>query len=74
MAKYEFKTNDKKEFEYAFHGLDFLLCLWEMDQWLRSEVKYNVNNTSEEMTAFEKARDQLREIMLSHNVDLDIME
>lgn len=65
---YIYTTDDKKEFEYAFHGIDFLLCLWDMDQWLRSEIKYS------QKEEYQPVRDQLWEIMQHHGVNLDMLE
>ena len=48
---YIYTTDDKKEFEYAFHGIDFLLCLWDMDQWLRSEIKYSQRVSASQRSA-----------------------
>jgi len=39
--------------------------LWEFDQWLRSEVKYNENEDAQ------KYRDKLREFMNENNISLD---
>ena len=71
---YTIQTNDKTEHLYSIHGIDFLLSLWDLDQWLRGEIKYNAEGKpSEEIDAYDKVRDQLREIMNNHNVNLEML-
>ena len=36
--------------------------LWELDQWLRSKIKYN-NISAAEADAYDKVRDELRNVM-----------
>jgi hypothetical protein len=47
------------------------ITLWDMDQYLRQQLKYNDKITGEVYDALDKAREQLREFMNNHNVDLD---
>ena len=72
--RYTLSTNNKKEFEYAFNGLDYLLCLWDMDQWLRSQVKYGYDVSEEEKVGYENARKELWEILEGHGINLDDLE
>ena len=75
MARYIYQTNDKKEFEYAFKGIDYLLSLWDMDQWLRKEIKYNYEKLSEEQRdVLDVARKELWDIMERHGVSLEDLE
>lgn len=68
-------TSDKDTHLYSVHGLDFLCSLWDLDQWLREQIKYNAEGKPEaEIEGYEKTRDQLREIMDSHGVNLEMME
>lgn len=72
---YKIETDDKREHLTAVKGVDYLLCLWDMDQWLRGEIKYNHNKwTPEQVEALESARDELRSIVDSHGVSLDDLE
>jgi len=76
MAKaiLEFDLNeldDVTAHKRAVKALDMAIVLWDMDQYLRSQIKYNDNLTSEAHDVFEKTREQLREFMNQHNVDLD---
>jgi hypothetical protein len=56
---------DQDDFNYATNGFNYYHALWEMDQWLRSEYKYN---DKEEMY---EVREKLREIITDNNVKLD---
>ena len=55
-------------------ALDMALALWDMDQYLRSKMKYG-NNDSElsddAYKALEEAREELREFMSSRGINLD---
>jgi hypothetical protein len=55
----------------AVHALDMALVLWDYDQWLRGQVKYGDDN--HRMEILEEAREQLRDIMSGHGVDLDAL-
>jgi len=56
---------DQEEFNHATNGFNYYHALWEMDQWLRSEYKYN---GKEEMY---EVREKLREIILENNVKIE---
>ena len=56
---------DQDDFNYANNGFKYYLSLVEMDEWLRSEYKYN---DKEEMY---EVREKLRQIILENNVELE---
>lgn len=56
---------DREDFNYANNGFNYYMALVEMDEWLRSEYKYN---GKEEMY---EVREKLNEIILENNVKLD---
>ncbi len=57
------------------HGDDFLLTLWEMDQWLRGKIKHNYDEfTCEQVEALQKAREQLWELLDERNLSLDMLK
>ena len=56
---------DQDDFNYANNGFKYYMALVEMDEWLRSEYKYN---GKEEMY---EVREKLREIIFENNVKLD---
>ena len=51
---------------------DMALALWDIDQYLRSHIKYAPDTVEgETLEALEKVRDELHEIMSNYNIDLD---
>jgi hypothetical protein len=76
MAKaiLEFDLNEVEDVtahKRAVKAIDMAMALWDMDQYLRQQLKYNDKITGEVYDALDKAREQLREFMNQHNVDLD---
>ena len=56
---------DRDDFNYANNGFNYYMALVEMDEWLRSEYKYN---GKEEMY---EVREKLRQIIFENNVKID---
>ena len=56
---------DRDDFNYANNGFNYYMALVEMDEWLRSQYKYNGKEDMYEV------REKLREIILENNVKLD---
>jgi hypothetical protein len=56
---------DRDDFNYANNGFNYYMALVEMDEWLRSEYKYN---DKEEMY---EVREKLRQIILENNVKIE---
>jgi len=69
--KYKLETNDKQKFYMAFHGEDSYFALWDLDQDLRSKIKYGEQYTEEQKEAFQLVRDNLTDIMDGHGVDFE---
>jgi hypothetical protein len=63
--------DDQIDFDFATKGQKYYSTLWEMDQWLRSQIKYNEKLTDEQHDTYEACRDQLREIMNDNSVSFD---
>lgn len=73
-ATLEFDLNDpedRMEHQRAVNSLNLLMVLWEMDQYLRSQVKYNEHLTEEAHKAVSDAREKLYEIMNENAIFLD---
>ena len=63
---------DQTNFEFASEGNKWWLVAWDMDQWLRNQIKYAPDGmTDDELKAFEKCRAQLRELLDEYNLNLD---
>lgn len=56
---------DEASFERANRALDAILVLWDFDQYLRSEYKYNGNEPAY------KFREELIRMMNNRGIDLD---
>lgn len=52
-------------------ALDMALVLWDIDQYLRTQVKYNEALSQEAHDAFESAREKFYEILNDHNINID---
>ena len=72
--QYVYKTSDKTDYLYALHGVDFLLILWGLDQWLRNQVKYNPDYSSDTKDGFVLAREQIYDLMQEKNLSLDMLQ
>jgi hypothetical protein len=59
---------DNQEFELAAKALKMFGTLWDLDQWLRGEIKYN------NQEQYEPVREKLREFMNDNRIDFDMSE
>ena len=57
------RVEEYDEIQEALNGWKWASVYYDLDQWLRSEVKYNEKNTSAQIEAYEATRERLREIM-----------
>jgi hypothetical protein len=63
---------DQDDFELATNASKYYSVLWELDQYLRSKVKYPAEDVHEEYTnAMEKARQEIWNLLESYHLDLD---
>ena len=59
----------------AYHGEDFYFILCDLDQYLRSQIKYHSDDLSEEKkAALQLARDKIYELMENYKVDFNHVE
>jgi hypothetical protein len=74
MAKvtleYDF-NEEREEMESAINGWKWKMVVWDLDQHLRSELKYNDKITGDVYLALEKLRDKLHEFKNEHGLILD---
>ena len=59
---------DHIDFENASMGYKWKLLAWDMDQWLRNQLKYRYDYKENEYETLEKVRDMLYEIKESYNL------
>ena len=63
---------DKQDFDFATQGSDWWNVCWEMDQWLRGQMKHPVGDMSNDTyEALQKCREKLREFIHDSNLNLD---
>ena len=55
---------DKDEYDFANNGLNYYLALVEFDRWLRSEYKYNGNESMFEV------REKLQQFINDNNIKI----
>ena len=56
----------------ALDGVKWKIAMWDLDQWLRSQIKYAPEPMSEDTyKAFEECREKLREFINDYNLSLD---
>ena len=62
---------DIQDYKRVNKALDMAVALWDIDQYLRSETKYNENLTQDAYDALATARDKFYEILNERNIDMD---
>jgi hypothetical protein len=62
---------EKDDIEMAINGYKYRLVLWELDQYLRSETKYNDNLDEKTWDAYDGVRNKIREIMNENTINFD---
>ena len=63
--------DDENDLLTAINGYKFKLALWQLDQFLRSEMKYNDKLTEEQYDYAEIIRNKLHEFINDFNVTLE---
>ena len=65
-------TEEQDEARTALDGIKWKIAIWDLDQWLRSQIKYAPDDMSDDTyKAFEECREKLREIVNDINLSLD---
>jgi hypothetical protein len=62
---------DRDDMESAINGWKWKMLVWDLDQHLRSELKYNEEVTGEVYEALEKIREHLHELRKESGLTLD---
>lgn len=63
--------DDREEMESALNGAKWKMLVWDLDQHLRSELKYNDAITGDVYEALEKLRDKLHELKTDSGLTLE---
>lgn len=61
--------DDSEEYEMYSNALNYYSFINAMNEYLRSEIKYN-NHTDEEYAILEKVREQYFELLNNYNIKL----
>jgi hypothetical protein len=64
-------TEDQSEINFALNGYKWYLAVWDMDQYLREQIKYNQNLTEDQYKVLEEAREKLSEIKSDYNLSFE---
>ena len=64
-------VEEKDDARDALDGYKWKLSMWDLDQHLRSELKYNEKISGETDAAYEAVREKIREILSSYNINLE---
>lgn len=66
------KFDNLQEAQTALDGQSYSIAFFEFDQYLRSQIKYNDANLSEDaIVAYSDARSKLRDFMFENGIKLD---
>ena len=63
---------DREEFAVASKAQDLYFVIWDLEQYLRSELKYKELDSTT-YKAYERLRDKLYEFLQYHGCSLDMM-
>ena len=61
---------EQEEARMALDGAKYKLVIWDFDQHLRSEMKYNDNLDEKVYDEFEQLRNKLRQLLGDHGLTM----
>jgi len=64
-------VEEQDDIRDALDGYKWRMVAWELDRFLRSEIKYNEKLSSSEYEFAEKIREELRNIINEFNLNLE---
>lgn len=65
-------VEEQEDIRSAIDGYKWKLVVWDLDQHLRSIVKYQTGNpTGDQMDLAEKLREEIREILNGYSLNLN---
>lgn len=66
-----FKEDELEDARTALDGWKWKGAMWDLDQWLRGEIKYNEKLSEETDVAYQAVRDKIREILNDDNLNIE---
>jgi hypothetical protein len=67
----KFKEDEFEDARTALDGWKWKMAMWDLDQWLRGEIKYNEKISGETDAAYQAVRDKIREILNDDNLNIE---
>lgn len=67
----KFKEDEFEDARTALDGWKWKIAMWDLDQHLRNEIKYNEKSSAETDRAYEAIRDKIREILHDSNLNIE---
>lgn len=67
----KFKEDEFEDARTALDGWKWKMAMWDLDQHLRNEIKYNEKSSAETDRAYEAIRDKIREILHDSNLNIE---
>ena len=67
----KFREDELEDARTALDGWKWKSSMWELDQWLRGEIKYNEKLSEETDVAYQAVRDKIREILNDDNLNIE---
>jgi hypothetical protein len=62
---------EQTDFHDAVHASDYKMVLWDLNQKLRSKLKYDPTLDDSSAAAYQDARDMLHELLNDYGVSID---
>jgi hypothetical protein len=62
---------EQQDFYDAVHASDYKLVLWDLNQRLRSKIKYDDTLDDSSIAAYQDARDMLHGLLNDYGVSID---
>ena len=74
MTKVIFTVEAESEYDLRVYTQATAMAhsIWELDKYLRNEIKYTDNLTDEQQNSFEHIREKLREILNENDVIIEL--
>lgn len=73
--KYKYETSDRKDILFCIHGIDMFIVLWNLDQWLRNQIKYaHENDHIKKIEGFKEVREEIRTLMYDQGINFDTFD
>lgn len=66
-----FSEEEQVEAMQALNGSKWMCAMWELDQWLRAEAKYNDKLTEKEVDLIYEVRDRIQQELNENGLHFD---